>query len=138
MISVSTVCVCKRDNCRNESPGEFGKQKWVHRTESAKIMAFEQCYLIKLLSDEGMPGVQIVKRLRQHYGEDALSRTQVYFWIREVKPGRTDFNTIASPGKEPDESLAAVIAGGLDCDPQFSARKLAQSLGLQPQRFADT
>jgi hypothetical protein len=71
-----------------------------------------------------MPGVQIVERLRQHYGEDALSRTQVYFWINEVERGRTDLSTVASPGRNPDESLAAVIAGKLD------ARKLAQSLGI--------
>jgi hypothetical protein len=53
----------------------------------------------------------------------------VYFWINEVKWGRTDGNTVASPGRKPDESLAAVIAGKLDADLHFSARKLAQSLG---------
>jgi hypothetical protein len=41
-----------------------------------------------------------------------------------------DLNTIASREREPDESLAAVIAGKLDADPHFSARKLAQSLGI--------
>jgi hypothetical protein len=76
MFSTSTVCVCKRDNCRNRSPGEFGKQKWVHRTKRVKIMEVEQRYVIRFFSNEGMPGVQIVERLRQHYGEDALSRTQ--------------------------------------------------------------
>jgi hypothetical protein len=54
----------------------------------------------------------------------------VYFWINEVKRGRTDLNTIAGPGSEPDESLAAVIASELDADPHFSARKLAQPLGI--------
>jgi hypothetical protein len=52
----------------------------------------------------------------------------VYFWINEVERGRTHLSTVASPGREPDESLAAVIAGKLDADPHFSARKLAQSL----------
>jgi predicted transcriptional regulator len=37
---------------------------------------------------------------------------------------------MASPEREPDESLAAVIAGKLDADHHFSARKLAQSLGI--------
>jgi hypothetical protein len=54
----------------------------------------------------------------------------VYFWINEGKWGRTDLNTIASPGREPKESLAAVIAGKLDADPHFSVRRLAQSLGI--------
>jgi hypothetical protein len=90
----------------------------------------EQRYVVTFFSDEGMPGVQIVERFRRHYGEDAFSRTQVYFWIDEVKRGRTDLNTTAGPGREPDESLAAVIAGKLDADFYFSARKLAQSLGI--------
>jgi hypothetical protein len=93
-------------------------------------MEVEQCRVIKFFSDEGMPGVQIVERLRQHYDEDALSPTQVYFWIKELKPRRTDLNTVASPGREPDESLAAVIARKLDADPHFSAGKLAQSLRI--------
>jgi hypothetical protein len=130
MISTSTACVSKKDNCRNRSPGEFGEQKWVHRTKSVRIMELEQGCVINFFSDEGMPGLQIVERLRQLYGEDALSRTQVYFWINEVQLGRTDLDTIASPGRERDESLAAVIAGKLDAHPHFSARKLAQSLGI--------
>jgi hypothetical protein len=93
-------------------------------------MEVEQGHVIKFFSDEGLPGVQIVECLRQHYGKDALSRTQEYFWINEAKRARTDLSTIASPGREPDESLAAVIAGKLDTDPHFSARKLAQSLGI--------
>jgi hypothetical protein len=130
MISTSMVCVCKKDNCRDRPPGELGEQKWVHWTRSGKIIDAEQRYAIKFFSGEGMPEVQIVERRRQHYEEDALSRTQVYFWIDEVKRGRTDVNTMASPGREPDESLAAVIAGKLHTDPHFSARKLAQSLGI--------
>jgi hypothetical protein len=62
----------------------------------------------------------------------------VYFWIKEVKRGRTGLNTIASPGRELGETLAAVITGKLEADPHFSTRKLAQSLGLQLQWFADT
>jgi hypothetical protein len=93
-------------------------------------MGPEQHYVIKVFSDEGMPAVQIVARLRQHYGEGALSQIQVYFWINDVKRGRTDLNTTASPGREPDESLAAVIAGKVDTDPHLSSRKLAQALGI--------
>jgi hypothetical protein len=93
-------------------------------------MEVEQCYVINFFSDKGMPGVQIVERLRQHYGKDALSQTQVSFWINQVKRGGMDLSTIASPGRGPDESLAAVIAGKFNPDPHFSARKLAQSLRI--------
>jgi hypothetical protein len=67
MISTSTVFLCKKDNSRHRTPGEFGEQKWGHRTKSAKIMEVEQRCVIKFFSDEGMPGVQIVERLGQHY-----------------------------------------------------------------------
>jgi hypothetical protein len=49
----------------------------------------------------------------------------VYFWINEVKRGRTDLNTIANPGKESDEGLAADITGKPNADPYLSAIKLA-------------
>jgi hypothetical protein len=93
-------------------------------------MKLEQCHVINFFSDEGMPEVQIVARLRQYSGEGALSQTQVYFWINGVKRRRTDLNTNASAGREPDEGLAAVIAGKLVFDPHLSARELAQSLGI--------
>jgi hypothetical protein len=64
MINTFTVCVCKRDNCRNRSPGKFGEQKWHHRTKSVKIMEVEQRYVINFFSYEGVPGVQIVKPLK--------------------------------------------------------------------------
>jgi DNA-binding MurR/RpiR family transcriptional regulator len=74
--------------------------------------------------------VKIVERLKPHYGKDMLSRTHVCFEINEVQWRRTDLKTIASPGREPEEGLAAVIAGKPDGDPHFSAAKLAQSLGI--------
>jgi hypothetical protein len=129
MITTSTVSVCKNNRCRNRSPGEFGGQKWVHRTKSVKIREVEQRYVTKFFSDEGMPGVQIVARLRQHYGEGALSRTQVYFWINEGKRGRIDLNIIAIRGKALDEGLTVEIAGPLDGNPHLSARKLHSPWG---------
>jgi hypothetical protein len=95
-----------------------------------KIKEAERHCLVKFFSDEGMPGVQIVARHIQHYGEGALSRTQVYYWINKIKRGRTDLNTIASPGTEPDESYAVVIVDKFNTDSNLSARKHAQSLGI--------
>jgi hypothetical protein len=129
-IITSTVSVCKKNKCRNRSPGDLGGQKSVHRAKSVKIMEIGQRRVVNFFSDEGLPGIQIVARLRQHYGEGALSLTQVYFWINAVKRGRTDLNTIASPGRKPDEGLAAIIAGKLDANPRVSARKLAYSLDI--------
>jgi hypothetical protein len=38
--------------------------KVVHRTKSVKIMEVEQHHVLKFFSDEAIPGVQIVTRLR--------------------------------------------------------------------------
>jgi hypothetical protein len=103
--------------------GELGKKKVASRLKSANIMELEQRYVIKFLADEGIQGVQVLSRLRDHYGAQGLSGTQLYYWINEVNRGRTDLNIIASTGREPDEGLAAVIAGKLDADPDISAQK---------------
>jgi hypothetical protein len=84
-----------------------------------------------------MSRVQIAARLKQHYGEGALSNISILL-DKPGKAGRMDHNTIASPGREPDGCLAALIAGKLDADPHLSAKKLAQFRGLQPRRFVDT
>jgi DNA-binding transcriptional ArsR family regulator len=110
--------------------GKVGGPKSLHPGKSVKNMEVEQRYVIKFFTDEGTPRIQIISRLRDHYGEDALSQTQIYCWINEIKRGRTDSNNSASPEREPDEGLAGVIAAKLDADPHLSARKLAQPLGI--------
>jgi hypothetical protein len=80
-------------------------------------MELEKRNVIKFFIDGRMPGLEIVSRLRNHYGEKTVPRTQVYSWINEVMQGRTDFDTIASPGRELDEGLATAIAGKFSADP---------------------
>jgi hypothetical protein len=41
-------------------------------------MDVEQGYVIKFFMEEGMKGVEIIHRLNEHYGEDALQLRQVY------------------------------------------------------------
>jgi hypothetical protein len=69
--------------------------------------------VIKFFTGEDMRRVEIVSLLRDHYGKDALSRTQIYLWIIAVKRGRTDLNNIAGSGREPGEGRAD-IANGVD------------------------
>jgi hypothetical protein len=38
----------------------------------------EQRYVIKFFAEERVTGVEIIDRLNQHYGDDALQRTQMY------------------------------------------------------------
>jgi hypothetical protein len=79
---------------------------------------------------EGLEGVEIIHLLNAHYGHDALSRSRVYYWIAEVKRGRTDFSNHPSPGRTPDEVMINAIANKHAKDPRLSARKIAQSLRI--------
>jgi hypothetical protein len=90
----------------------------------SKVWRSNNGNVIKLFTDESIAVIEIICRLRDHYGEDALSRAQIDFWINERKHGRTDLNNIASPGRKPDEGLAGVIAAKLNAYPRLSARKL--------------
>jgi hypothetical protein len=99
---------------------ELGGHLRPHRTKSHKSKEVEQPYVIKFSANEGMQSVDIIKRLNEHYGDDALSRNMVYYWHAEVKQERTDLSNIASPGKMPDEGLASVIARRHEQDPHMS------------------
>jgi hypothetical protein len=60
-------------------------------------MEVERKYATKFFSDEGMRVIAIITHLNGHYGEAALSRSQVYHWIRDVKLGTKRFLNIAPP-----------------------------------------
>jgi hypothetical protein len=68
-----------------------------------------------------LEGVEIIHLqevlLNVHYGHDALSRSRVYYWIAEVKRGRTDFSNHPSPGT-PDEVMINAIANKHAKDPR--------------------
>jgi hypothetical protein len=104
--------------------------KGLYRARIANDMEVQQRCVIEFLTDEVMPGDETISRLRKHYGEKALSRTQVDFWINEVKRGRTDPNILASPGREPDEGLATVIQstkGAFQCLNPMSPKLLSKT-----------
>jgi hypothetical protein len=42
-------------------------------------MEIEQCHVIKFFTNEDMSTVEIIFRLRDDYGRDALSGMQIYF-----------------------------------------------------------
>jgi hypothetical protein len=69
----------------------------------------EQCYVIKFLLEEGDTGIDIHRRLTEHYRDRATSRSEVYQWVRDIKGGRTDLEMISSPGRTPDKELADLI-----------------------------
>jgi hypothetical protein len=42
-------------------------------------------YVIKFFPDEGFMGIEIHQSLKDHYGDSAMSRSEVYRWIRDIK-----------------------------------------------------
>jgi hypothetical protein len=48
----------------------------------------EQRYVIKFFADEGCTGIEIHQRIKDYYGDSAMSRSEVYRWIRDIKGER--------------------------------------------------
>jgi hypothetical protein len=65
----------------------------------------EQRCVIKFFADESELGVEIHRRLKDHYVDDAVTPSEVYRWIRDIKGGRTGPETIPRP----DEGLSKGI-----------------------------
>jgi hypothetical protein len=86
--------------------------------------------VIKFFSDERLSGIEIIKRLNERYGEDSLSRSQIYSWIKKVKLGRKDFSNIPPPGREFDEALPTCIAETHTTDPHLLTRGIAKALNI--------
>jgi hypothetical protein len=89
----------------------------------------EQGDVIKFFVEEGMKRMEIVDRLNHHY-RDALQRTQVYCWIKEVQSEGKDSSNIPSRGRASDEGLDDCIRKGLKEDPHLSTRKIARASNI--------
>jgi hypothetical protein len=61
--------------------------------------------------------------MNKHYDQDAIQRMQVYYWIKEVKPGRRDLLDTRPPPRTPGERLDDCIGRTLKTDPHLSTRK---------------
>jgi hypothetical protein len=93
-------------------------------------METEQRHLFKFFVEEGMKGVEIVDKLNEHYGGDALQRTQVYHWIKDVKSGRKDLSKVPPRGSVPDKGLDDCIAQALREDLHHSTRRIANAFSI--------
>jgi hypothetical protein len=92
-------------------------------------MEVEQRY-IKFFVEERMKEVKIIDRLNKHDGWDALQRTQVHRWIKEVKSGRKDLPKVRPLGRAPDERPGDCIGKTLREDPHLSTRRLVKPLNI--------
>jgi IS30 family transposase len=95
-------------------------------------MSIEQRYVIKYWRDEQLSGKQIIEKLKEHYGADVPTSQDVYYWLHELKCGRTDLHNKPPSGKKRIEELAGKVADEIEKDPHASARQIARVLGVSP------
>jgi histone-lysine N-methyltransferase SETMAR len=93
----------------------------------------EQRHVIRFLLKDHVPPALIPGRLSKVYGEDAMKKTQVFYWVAEIRGGREDLSDERRPGRPPDVGIDTILAHRLEKDPHTTARKLALSLGVSPQ-----
>jgi hypothetical protein len=101
-------------------------------TRSVIWMELGQRYFIKFLHDSGKDGPEIHSILLEHYGKDSYRKMAVYYWIKEVKRGRTDLTDKEAPGKPLDEDLTAVTQRQHEEGPYLSARRIVKTVGVAP------
>ena len=92
----------------------------------------EQRYVIMYLLRKNTKVLDIIKELKDVYGDEALSRTQVYFWVKEIKGGRCNLNDLPKEGRPVDEQMIKSIQDHLKREPFSSARKIALELHVSP------
>lgn len=90
----------------------------------------EQRYVIKYLHRKKTKTEDIVKELKDVYGKEALSRSRVYYWVKEIKLGREDLNDLPRSGRPIDEQLINTIQDHITNEPFASARKMALELNI--------
>jgi hypothetical protein len=59
------------------------------RPKSADKIDVEERYPVRCSSEESVQALNIIQCLSEHYGEEALFQTWVYYWTRQVKLGLT-------------------------------------------------
>jgi hypothetical protein len=64
-----------------------------HSQKVSLVTHVWQRYIIKFFVEEGMKEMEITDRLNNHYDRHAIQRTQVCYWIKDVKSGRKVFET---------------------------------------------
>ena len=85
----------------------------------------EQRYCIIILKREGCNASEILQKLQEWYGPEALHKTQVYFWIAKLNLGRTDLNDLPIPGRPKESYIDDEISAAVRINPFASCRQIA-------------
>ena len=90
----------------------------------------EQRYVIKYFHRKNTKTEDIVKELKDAYGNEALSRSRVFYWVKEIKLGQEDLNDLPRSWRPIDEELVISIEDHITKEPFASARKIALELNI--------
>jgi histone-lysine N-methyltransferase SETMAR len=90
----------------------------------------EKRFVIKYFFDEHKKSPEIFDILNKHYGSDAPCLSTVKYWMKQAKLGRKNLHKIASPGRTPDDGLAAAILRAHEENRRRSARSIAEVLSI--------
>ena len=77
---------------------------------------------------QGRTPYEIISELQYIYGDKALHKTQVYYWIGELKRGRIDLHDEPRFGRPPYEDLDDQIIACIKINPHDSCRSIAAAI----------
>jgi hypothetical protein len=63
-------------------------------TEQVAPSAVAQRIVAKFITNENVKFAEILRRLRPRFGDETLSRSQMYDWSKSFKEGRREFENI--------------------------------------------
>lgn len=100
-------------------------------------MEVEQRYANQFLLRKNLSPQKIVSEIKETYGDAAYSQSSIYFWIKEIKLGRTDLSNLPSTGKQVDDQIDYHIIYELECNPFASAKMIARRLRIAVSTVTD-
>jgi transposase len=97
------------------------------------LRMLEQRHVTRFLLKDGIEATEIPAPLNQVSGADAMKKTQVFQWVREIRAGREDLTHEARPGRPRQINLDTILAHKLQADPRTTVGEQALSPGVSVQ-----
>jgi hypothetical protein len=77
-----------------------------------QLCVLEQRHVIRFLLKDGVAPKGIPARLSEVYEEEAMKKTQVFYWAKEIRRWRESLSDEPRPGRPPEIGLHMILALG--------------------------